>query len=192
VSNKRAVSRQEHAVFTPPGLDSIDEGIIAQLQQDGRRSYRDIARQLGLSESLVRWRTLRLLRKGTVRILAVTDPFQLGYQVLATVALSVEPATRREVTERLVKIPEVLYVASCAGRADLLIEVVCRDHEGLVQLLSDTLGSLPGVRATETYMELKIHKFSNTAPPSYLSQPAAARDYPARADQQPKKRKREP
>ncbi len=168
--SKRRARAPEPVGLTPPGLDWIDESIISQLQQDGRRSYRDIARNLDLSESLVRWRTLRLLRTGTVRILAVTDPFQLGYQVLATVVLGIEPAFRAEVTERLVEIPEVLYVASCVGRADLLIEVVCTDHEGLVHLLSETLGSLPGVHATETFIELKIHKFSYSSP-ARLRQP---------------------
>jgi Lrp/AsnC family transcriptional regulator, regulator for asnA, asnC and gidA len=146
------------------GLDRIDAGIVSQLQEDGRRSYRDIARNLDLSESLVRWRTLRLFRKGTVRILAVTDPFELGYQVLAMIALTVEPRALKEVTEFLIETPEVLYVTSCGGRANLLIEVVCKDHEGLVYLLTDTLGSIEGVRAAETFIELKIHKFSYTSP----------------------------
>lgn len=180
MAEKKGSAAPEPAALTPSGLDWIDEGIISQLQQDGRRSYREIARHLGLSESVVRWRTLRLLRTGTVRILAITDPFQLGYQVLATVVLSIEPAARREVTERLVEIPEVLYVASCVGRADLLIEVVCRDHEGLVHLLTETLGSLSGVRSTETFMELKIHKFSYSSPASASQAAAAGPIRPAR------------
>jgi Lrp/AsnC family transcriptional regulator for asnA, asnC and gidA len=173
--SKIVAGRAPESVNPPPhGLDQIDEDIISELQQDGRRSYRDIARNLGLSESLVRWRTQRLLRNGVVRILAITDPFRLGYQILATIVLTVEPSARSEVAARLVELPEILYVASCVGRADLLIEVVCRNHEDLVTLLSETMGSLKGITATETFMELKIHKFSYTHPASHFTQGAPA------------------
>ena len=169
----KIVAGKPHESATPPphGLDQIDEDIISELQEDGRRSYRDIARHLELSESLVRWRTQRLLRNGVVRILAITDPFRLGYQVLATIVLTVEPSARREVAAQLVELPEILYVAVLRRtRADLLIEVVCRNHEDLVTLLSETIGSLKGITATETFMELKIHKFSYTHPASHFSQ----------------------
>ena len=49
---------------TPPDVDALDRAIIAQLQRDGRRAYRAIARDLGVAETTVRFRATRLQRTG--------------------------------------------------------------------------------------------------------------------------------
>ena len=45
-----------------PELDRTDRAIVDALRDDGRRAYRDIARDLGVSESMVRKRAKRLPR----------------------------------------------------------------------------------------------------------------------------------
>ena len=48
-------------------LDSIDEKIIQILQNDSRRSFVEIANQIGLSESAVRRRTKNLTDRGVIK-----------------------------------------------------------------------------------------------------------------------------
>ena len=60
-------------------LDSVSKEIIAQLQQDGRRSYSAIGKVVGLSEAAVRQRVQRLIESGVMQIVAVTDPMELGF-----------------------------------------------------------------------------------------------------------------
>lgn len=145
-------------------LDSADSAIVRYLQEDGRRSYRKIARSLGVSEATVRWRVRRLTESGVLRIVAVADPFRLGYEVLAFILLSVAPGAREQVINTLVSWPEVTYVSSCTGRADIYIQVVCRDHDHLWDLLSTRIPATGGVTDTETFMELKMHKVSYIYP----------------------------
>lgn len=57
--------------MTPRQLDDLDRGIISQLQQDGRRPFRAIARALGVAEGTVRYRAGRLQEEGMLRILAL-------------------------------------------------------------------------------------------------------------------------
>ena len=64
-------------------LDEVDRAILERLEEDGRASYRQIARDVGVSEGTVRSRVGRLQRSGVLRILAFVDPSKLGGAVLA-------------------------------------------------------------------------------------------------------------
>jgi Lrp/AsnC family transcriptional regulator, regulator for asnA, asnC and gidA len=145
-------------------LDAADRAIIAQLQEDGRRGYGRIGEVVGLSEGAVRQRVARLVRSDVIRIVAVTDPDQLGFRVRATVGLRVA-GDPQPVVDRLAAVTEVDYVVSTAGRFDLLVEVQCADHDRLYGLLNE-LKATPGVHDAETFMYLKLHKQTYPWPPS--------------------------
>jgi Lrp/AsnC family transcriptional regulator for asnA, asnC and gidA len=145
-------------------INTADRAIIEELQLDGRRSYQRIGEAVGLSEGAVRARVARLLRSDAIRIVAVTDPAALGFRMRATVGLRID-GHPDAVAERLGPIPEVDYVVSTAGRFDLLIEVQCEDQERFYELLNDTIKVIPGVRDTETFVYLKLHKQTYPWPP---------------------------
>lgn len=147
-------------------LDAVDEAIVRHLQDDGRRPFREIARSLGVSEATVRARVRRLTDADALRIVAIADPFRLGFRVLAFVLLKLEPGRRRQVIETLTPWPEVTYISSLTGRADLYIQIVCHSHEDLWELLSERLPAIPGIEGTETFMELKMHKIAYRYPPA--------------------------
>jgi Lrp/AsnC family transcriptional regulator for asnA, asnC and gidA len=156
----RPPARQSNGNGSPSleQLDELDRAIIAQLQIDGRRAYRAIARSLGVAEGTVRARASRLLDEGILSILALANPFRLGYAVQASVLIRVTPTAHEQAAEMLASWPEVMYLSSCAGSADLYMHVVCRDHDDLWRLLGERLGAIEGVLGTETLMELRVHK----------------------------------
>ena len=55
------------------------------------------------------------------------------------------------------EIPEVDYVVFTSGSFDLLFEVVCEDDEHLLAIMNKVRG-IPGVRRTETFVYLGLHK----------------------------------
>ncbi|RKR73555.1 Lrp/AsnC family transcriptional regulator [Frondihabitans australicus] len=142
---------------SPTHLDATSKKIIEQLQEDGRRSYTEIAKAVGLSEAAVRQRVQRLTESGIMQIVAVTDPLQLGFYRQAMIGIRVTGDTRI-VADALAALPEVDYVVLTAGTFDLLAEVVCEDDEELLVLLNSRIRSLDGVVATETFVYLKLHK----------------------------------
>ena len=142
-------------------LDGPNRAIIEALQRDGRQPYGAIAEAVGLSEAAVRRRVQRLRESGIMQIVAVTDPLQLGFTRQAMIGLSVEGDVRR-VAEKLTSLPEVDYVVMCAGSFDILVEIVCEDDERLLQVLNDSVRCIPGVRATETFLYLKLAKQTYT------------------------------
>jgi Lrp/AsnC family transcriptional regulator for asnA, asnC and gidA len=142
-------------------LDGPNRAIIEALQRDGRQPYGAIAEEVGLSEAAVRRRVQRLRESGIMQIVAVTDPLQLGFTRQAMIGVSVEGDVRR-VAEKLSSLSEVDYVVMCAGSFDLLVEIVCEDDERLLQVLNDSVRCIPGVRATETFLYLKLAKQTYT------------------------------
>lgn len=143
--------------MAPVALDPIDHALIRLLQQDGRRPYTQLAKEVGLSEAAVRQRVQRLLDQGTMQIVAVTDPLQLGLARQAMIMIRVEGDVRR-VADELEQIDEVDYLVLTAGSVDLIAEVVVSDDESLLELLNDKIRSVPGVVGTETIMYLALRK----------------------------------
>jgi Lrp/AsnC family transcriptional regulator, regulator for asnA, asnC and gidA len=163
--NSRAeLLKNDDAAPAPYRLDPTDESIIAQLQEDGRRPSRTIARALGISEPTLRWRLRRLLESGVLRIAAIADPFRLGYAIQAAILLKVTPGVLERVVEELAAWPEVMYVSSCTGRVDVYVQVVCRNQQDLWRLLAVRLPAVGGIVETETLIELRVHKLAYVYP----------------------------
>jgi Lrp/AsnC family transcriptional regulator for asnA, asnC and gidA len=128
-------------------LDDVSKAIIEQLQQDGRRAYAAIGKVVGLSEAAVRQRVQRLLEQGAMQIVAVTDPLELGFARQAMVGIKAEG-----------EMDEIDYVVITAGSFDLLVEVVCESDDHLLEILSNRIRAIPGVKGTETFVYLKLRK----------------------------------
>ena len=137
-------------------VDAISRSIVDQLREDGRRSYAEIGKAVGLSEAAVRQRVQKLTDAGVIRIVALTDPQQLGLTRQAMIGVTVSGDVR-VVADALAAIPAVDYVVMTAGTFDLLAEVVCEDDEELVELLNGRIRGLEGVVSTETFVYLKVH-----------------------------------
>lgn len=141
-------------------LDETDFAILRLLQRDGRTPYRQIAREVGVSEGTVRFRVNRLMESGTLNVVAITDPYRLGYRVLAFSLLKVAPEAHKKVVDALSGWDEITYVSSCAGSADLYVQLVCRDHDHLWDLLYERVPAVGGITEVETFLEIKMHKVS--------------------------------
>ena len=95
-------------------LDEVDRRIIDQLQEEGRRPFTRIARDVGVSEANVRQRVAALTERGVIQIVAATSPIALG-MIQAFISVRLSGAGLEEASERIAAIPEVDYVAVCTG-----------------------------------------------------------------------------
>ena len=146
-----------NAAGKPAPLDEVSKKIIEQLQADGRRSYAEIGKAVGLSEAAVRQRVQKLTDAGVMQVVDVTDPMQLGFYRQAMIGIRATGDTR-VLADQLAAIPAVDYVVLTAGSFDLLVEVVCEDDDELIDLLNSQIRGLDGVSSTETFVYLKLHK----------------------------------
>jgi Lrp/AsnC family transcriptional regulator for asnA, asnC and gidA len=139
-------------------VSALDKRIIEHLQADGRRPFTQIAADLGVSEAAVRARTNRLIERGILQVVGVTDPLKLGFHQMAMIGIRCESDKLIEVAEHLADMPEVDYVVITAGGFDLLVEVVCEDDDHLLELVSKRIRAVPSVRSTESFVYLKLRK----------------------------------
>jgi Lrp/AsnC family transcriptional regulator for asnA, asnC and gidA len=139
-------------------ISELDKRIIEHLQQDGRRPFTQIATELGVSEAAVRARTNRLVERGILQIVGVTDPLKLGFHQQAMIGIRCERDRLIDVADAVAAFPEVDYVVITAGTYDLLIETVCEDNEALLNFLTGRLRRIDGVRETETFVYLRMVK----------------------------------
>jgi Lrp/AsnC family transcriptional regulator for asnA, asnC and gidA len=139
-------------------LDDLDRSIIRQLQLNGRRPYAGMARELGVPEATVRQRTERLVARGVVQIVGVSDPLAMGFRQPAFIGLKVDASRIEQIAAQIAQLEEVTYLVITAGRFDLVCEVVCRDSDHLLEVLGQRLGVIEGIRSSETLVELRIVK----------------------------------
>ena len=138
-------------------IDPIDKELIRLLQVDGRTPYSKLGPAVGLSQAAARQRVQRLVDRGVMQVVAVTDPTTLGFAVQALVALEVAGDVRK-VASSLGEWDEIEYVVITAGRYDLFLEVVCVDMAHLLELVNDRIRAIDGVVGSEIFTYLHLVK----------------------------------
>jgi Lrp/AsnC family transcriptional regulator for asnA, asnC and gidA len=139
-------------------IDRISQQIIAILQRDGRCPNTVIARELGVSEALVRARIQALTSSGILQIIGLTDPGNMGFGVMALIGVQASKDLNR-IAELVSTWPETTYVVISAGSFDLLIELVCTDNNDMLRVV-ERLRAVDGVRSTETFIYISRHKLN--------------------------------
>ena len=141
-------------------MDELDRKITSILQQDGRASNASIARKLNVSEGTIRRRLKRLIKEKAIQILALPEPAKLGLGTEALVALQVDPGQLEEVAESLAGVTETVYVSANTGAFDIFTWVALPSQEALHGFLLNTVGTIPGVKRSETFVNLSVKKRS--------------------------------
>jgi len=146
-------------------MDQLDLRIIGFLQHDGRKSYTDIAKELGVSEGTIRNRVSRLLEERVLHIVGMIDPKRVGFDAPAMIAVSIQPPMLEKIARQVASFPEVSYLIMVSGEYDLFVEVLCRDREHLATFLNEKLLAIPGVLRSQTFITLRTYKMAYGARP---------------------------
>jgi Lrp/AsnC family transcriptional regulator, regulator for asnA, asnC and gidA len=133
-------------------VTDTDRAIIRLLQQNARISYAELSRATGIPESTVRRRMDRLQQRGVIEFAMLADPARLGYDLRAMIGLKVELRRLEEIAQVLRGMNEVTFAAFLTGNFDIMIQVVVRSQEALVEFLTDRLAPIGGVRSSETFV----------------------------------------
>ena len=137
-------------------IDGIDKEILRHLMEDARRPILEIGRKLGISGAAIHQRLRKLEACGLITgSKFVINPRILGYTTMAFVGIYLDKAMRNpEAVNQLRKIPEVLECHYTTGNWSILIKLLCRDNEHLMQLLNGQIQAIEGVSRTETFISL--------------------------------------
>jgi DNA-binding Lrp family transcriptional regulator len=135
-------------------LDRTDRAIVALLQEDARRSNKELAALAGIAPSTCSERLRRLEEAGVLRdYTADVDPAALGIGMRAMLAIRLRRHNASEVDtfrDRALSMPEVVAISHVTGANDFLVQVVVRDATHLRDLAVTGFTSLPEVAHIET------------------------------------------
>jgi len=139
-------------------LDAIDLQIIEALQKDGREAFAQIAERLGVSPGMIRMRYNRLVEKGVLRVVAITNPLRMGFKMMAMIGIKAEGERLLEVASKIAALDEVIYLILVSGSYDIIAEIVCHNQDDVLRFLTERLYKIDGIRESETFIHLKIVK----------------------------------
>ena len=140
-------------------IDDLDARIMSELEEDGRRSYRDISKRLGVAPGTVRSRALQLIRDGIFRVIGVADPWRLGYTFHATIGLRLTPGHSEEVGDLLSQRAEVAWVGLTSTGYDVMFELALPDSRSFGSYKEQVLAVLPGCQSVDAFVIWDVRKF---------------------------------
>ena len=139
-------------------LDSIDEQLINLMMKDARQSSGKLSEQLQVSSSTVRRRMKRLIDQGLIHIIALPEPGKIGYFLEAVIALDVETDRLHSTMDALRKYPQIRWLAAVSGQYDIMANVWFPSTEELFKFMESEVGSMEGVKNSETFVYLYVDK----------------------------------
>lgn len=132
-------------------LSDNDARVLEILQAQGRRSYTDLASDLGMTAPSVHERVKKLEARGVIRGYgADVDPAAIGLSVLAFTWVTQAPGTvSKDLTPEFSAIPEIEECHHITGEADYILKIRARDMEHLGVIVR-RIQTTSDVFATET------------------------------------------
>ncbi|WP_150253540.1 Lrp/AsnC family transcriptional regulator [Nocardiopsis deserti] len=137
-------------------LDALDWRLVRQLLRDGRSSYADLARQVGLSQAAARSRVVRLLDSGVVHVTALVEPTAVGANERLGFGLRCR-GDAELLGAALANMPRISFLASGFGRYDVIGTLTAPDRCQLVEAL-EGVRATPGVGYVESWDHLSVRK----------------------------------
>lgn len=149
-------------------LDAMDRRILKMLQEDAKVTIKEMANQLGMTNTPVFERVKRLERDGFIKqYAAILDRRKIGLHmvVYCTVSLKVHHADFLErFEEEVTCLEEVVECYHIAGMFDYLLKVVVKDMEVYRQFVSKKLAALENIGKVQSSFVMTEIRHSTALP----------------------------
>ncbi|MFQ5920620.1 MAG: AsnC family transcriptional regulator [Nitrososphaerales archaeon] len=140
-------------------LDRIDNAIIQSLIKDGRKSFRRIAKEIGVSSPTVESRFRRMVNTGFIKkITPVLDTDRVEIGIGALLFIKAVAPKLLEVTKELAELEEVRNVFAITGENNLVARAVVDKPQTLEALVRRKVSTIDGVRAVSSQIITRVVK----------------------------------
>ncbi|MBX8631083.1 MAG: Lrp/AsnC family transcriptional regulator [Thermoplasmata archaeon] len=103
-------------------IDKLDLSILKSMQKNARKSFRDIARELGVSLNTVSSRVKRLEESGVIKgYSALIDPSRAGFDMTAIIGIQISKGKLMEVQKKIASDNHISAVYDVTGEWDSII-----------------------------------------------------------------------
>lgn len=137
-------------------IDGIDKILLNGLMKDARTSINQLSKQVGISGAAVHQRLKKLEKTELIAGSQINiNPKKLGYTTLAFVGIYLDKAMNNPLAvAQLEKIKEVIECHYTTGNWSVLVKILCKDNEHLMNVLNNEIQKINGISRTETFISL--------------------------------------
>lgn len=145
-------------------IDELDKRILRHLQQDSKKTNKEIANDLGLSVTAIYERIKKLEREGVIsKYVALVNPDRVekGFMVLCQIKLiqhKKEILTKFE--KDITSLPEVIECLHVSGDYDYILKVLVKDMDAYREFMVAKLTSLDHIGSTKSVFTINKVKQS--------------------------------
>lgn len=145
-------------------LDELDRRIIRALNENARKSYRDLSRELDVALSTISNRVHRLEDEEIIQgYIPVVDPEKTGYHLTVVIGIQIAHGKLREVEEVIAADDRVFGVYDVTGDWDCMVLARFGDRVEMDAFIKEVL-SQEHVERTHTHLVLNTVKDDKTMP----------------------------
>lgn len=139
-------------------IDELEEKIIRVMNQNARKSFREIAKKVGTSPTAVINKVKRLESAGVIKgYIPVVNPEHFGLDLMAIIALRISKGKLLETQQKISEDRRVSAVYDITGEWDSLVIGLFKGRDDLNDFIKGIL-SLPYVDRTVTHLVLNVVK----------------------------------
>jgi DNA-binding Lrp family transcriptional regulator len=144
--------------------DELDRKIIQALNRNARRSYREIAKEVGTSVTAVIHRVKKLQESGAIKgYIPVVDQEHFGLSLSAVIALRISRGKLLDIQQKIAEDPRIAAVYDVTGEWDSVVIGYFRDRHDLNDFIKGLL-SLENVDRSITHIVLNVVKEERRIP----------------------------
>lgn len=137
-------------------IDDLNIAIIRHLRE-GRKSFKTIAEDLGVSENTVRSRVAKLEEKGVLEISGLVNPEAVPRHRVVIVGVKLATMNLVKKGEEFSRLRGVVSVSVVTGRFDLILVVLLKEGFGLLEFYTEEVSRLEDVQSVETFVVYKSY-----------------------------------
>ncbi|MBI4017523.1 MAG: Lrp/AsnC family transcriptional regulator [Candidatus Aenigmarchaeota archaeon] len=142
-------------------MDELDKKILRVMQKNCRRSFREIAKEVGSTPVTVINRVRALERNGVIRgYVADLHYEKLGYSIIGIIGVIAEGAGLKKLEEEVAKFDNIRFVYEATGETDVVLVGSFKDMKELQSFVKERLLAKNFVTKTVTQIVTNVYKES--------------------------------
>lgn len=140
-------------------LDKTNIAILKELR-DGRKSFKEIAEKLAVSENTIRSRVSKLVETGVLTITGLVNPELIPGHKVAMVGVKLNTMDLVNKGKELSKLRGVVSACAVTGRFDLMLIVFLKESFGLLEFYTNEVAKISGIQSVETFVVYKNYNLN--------------------------------
>lgn len=149
-------------------LDKLDRKLLKLLQENSKKTNKELSNKLNLSITAVYERIRKLERSGVIpKYVALVDPSKVDRGFLAFCQIKLVQHTKVNVTEFESQVAELTEVLECfhvSGEYDYILKVMVKDMQSYREFMLNKLTALKHIGSTQSTFAISPVKNTTALP----------------------------